>query len=297
MNYLLSESDRAKLNRLLRTMPGDSSAARPPRSAFPDRFPPPYTVRWSQSEFGGSGGWVIWLPDLAKLIAYGGEYKTITGVSASEVLPAGWYTIDDATETDDTGVWLNVTMSGDAVAASAAISVVAGQGSTGSTVWAIQIASLSVDAATSAKRVKQYVDSALHLAGGEGGGGSVSLDDISIDYNDNGEAQIKDFDAGAPAASTTVAADLVNGASNPDKFVCRNANGELVYKSPGNLGAAGGVTYTGLKIVTNIQWDSINHELQIAHATINIKNGIITSWVEKGDQAISTTAISDIISN
>lgn len=128
-----------------------------------------------------------------------------------------------------------------------------------------------------------------------GGGASVSLDDISLDWNDGGEAQIKDFDTGTPAAATTVAADIVNGASNPDKFVCRDANGKLVYKSPGSLSGQGGITLTGVKIVTNIQWSTVNHELEIRHATVNITNGIITSWVDRGDQAITSTSISSIL--
>lgn len=188
MNYVLSESDRAKLNRLLRTKPGNTFAARPPRSASLDRFPAPFTVRWSASEVPESGTWVIWLPDVAKLFAFGGEYSTITGVSPCEHLPAGWYTISDSSGGSDTEVWLNVSMSGDVVAR-VELSVAEGVETTGETVWAIPIATMSTDEETSAKSVKQFVDSAVHL----GGGGSIDNSCWAISVQDSQHVFINQY--------------------------------------------------------------------------------------------------------
>ena len=64
-------------------------------------------MRWSQSENSGDGAWVIWLPDLAKLVQLDGAYLTLTGVTAATKLPTGWYTINDD-DGEATEVYCNV---------------------------------------------------------------------------------------------------------------------------------------------------------------------------------------------
>ncbi len=126
-----------------------------------------------------------------------------------------------------------------------------------------------------------------------GGGGAAETDGVSLNTRTaDGKAQIKDWNAGTPVASSTIAADLKASGANAGHVVFRESDGSLTYKP---IGLLGGITETGLKIVTDIQWSTTNHRLEIEHATVNVVNGIITSWTESGDQTIDTTSISSII--
>jgi len=131
------------------------------------------------------------------------------------------------------------------------------------------------------------------VAAGGGGGGAAETDGVSLNTRTaDGKAQIKDWNAGTPVSSSTIAADLKASGANAGHVVFRESDGRLTYKQIGSLG---GITETGLKIVTDIQWSTTNHRLEIEHATVNVVNGIITSWTENGDQTINTTSISSII--
>ena len=172
-NFVLTPNAVAKLRRAIAPRSGNTGA--PAASGRPidhDKFPPPFTVRWSASAASGAGAWVIWLPDKAQIVMLKDEYITPTGVTAEQALPAGWYTIDDATASSD-AVWLVVTItksgSGEIVSVDVELSTAEGQAGTGENVHNILVAEMETDAETSAKRVKQYVDSAVVL-GGEGGG-------------------------------------------------------------------------------------------------------------------------------
>ena len=179
----------------------------PKRQTFP-RAPLPYEVRWAQSENNGEGAWVIWLPDTAKLLSYDGEYVTLAGITASQALPDGWYTIDDL-DGESEGVYLIVekdTPSGGDSSETPTISAKL-SGSDGESegeeekVVALLVAEIETDSGTGAKRVKQYVDSAVTL----GASDAVSPDDISIETilpqeegeeptGQEGKLQIFDFD-------------------------------------------------------------------------------------------------------
>lgn len=140
-----------------------------------DGYTAPYTVRWSQMENSGSGAWVIWLPDITKLVMYDKSYITPSGVTAATELVAGWYTINDVAASD-TAVWLNLHIpdsdSGSSVTASFSNS--ADTATTGESVAAILVAQMSTDATEGYKLVKQLVDSAILLGGGSDGGGGLS---------------------------------------------------------------------------------------------------------------------------
>lgn len=180
----------------------------PQKQTFP-REPLPYEVRWAQSENEGEGAWVIWLPDAAKLLSYDGEYVTLDGITASQTLPDGWYTIDDL-DGESEGVYLIVEKdtpsggdSGETPTISAKLSGSDGEGeSEGEKVVALLVAEIETNSDTGAKRVKQYVDSAVTL----GASDAVSPDDISIETippqeegeeptGDEGKLQIFDFDS------------------------------------------------------------------------------------------------------
>ena len=128
-----------------------------------------------------------------------------------------------------------------------------------------------------------------------GSGGSAALDEVSLNTRtSDGKAQIKGWDS-ASASSTTLAADLKSTSPSAGLLIYRDAMGNLSYKPIGMLGLPVGITESGLKIVTDIQWSETNHRLEIEHATVNVENGIITSWAESGDQTIATTSISSIL--
>ena len=107
-NYVLSERAARALIPLIRGKAASSSPGYAPAAVSLDAFPAPFTVRWSQSEDNGSGAWVIWLPDLAKLVQLDGVYLTLTGVTAATKLPTGWYTIDELVPDTQEEVWCNL---------------------------------------------------------------------------------------------------------------------------------------------------------------------------------------------
>lgn len=204
MNFVLTPNAVEKLRRAIAPRSGNTGAvAATGLPIDPDKFPPPFTVRWSASAASGAGAWVIWLPDVAQLVMLKDAYITPTGVTAEQALPVGWYTIDDAAASS-TEVYLNVTIP-ETGTASAEISTAQGQSTTGETVMSILVAEMETDAETGAKRVKQYVDSAVVL-GGEGGGAPVVPDDVSTEFipepdegeeptGDEGKLQIFDFNS------------------------------------------------------------------------------------------------------
>lgn len=157
-NYVLTPQAVRKLRGALAVSPSNSGAKGAPSPVNIDDYPPPFTVRWSASANNKQGAWVIWLPDVAQLVMLKDEYITPTGVTAEQALPAGWYTIDDATASS-TEVYLNITIP-ETGTASAEISTTQGQSTTGETVMSILVAEMDADTNTGAKRVKQYVDSA-----------------------------------------------------------------------------------------------------------------------------------------
>ena len=295
-NYVLTPAAVRKLNRLVRHNSGNSGAENYPSPVSLDTFPPPFTVRWSASEANGNGAWCIWLPDRAKLVMYGGAFiGTVSGVAAATVLPAGWYTITGAQATTTTA-YLVITVTDSTGVATAEISTSAGQSVTGTTVYNILVASMASVAATGAKSVKQFVDSVVTLGIG-GGGGSLTLDDVSLDWNENNEAQIKDWDTGTPASTTTIAQDIAAGGGY-GTLVERDSNGALAYKSCGTLAQLLGssVSLSSQKVLTGLSWSTSNHTLVISSANITVANGVITAWVANQDETISTTNISSIIS-
>ena len=167
-NFVLTPNAVAKLRRAIAPRSGNTGAvAASGRPIDPDRFPPPFTVRWSASAASGAGAWVIWLPAASDLLLVDGESVTIGGVSAAQELPGGWYTIDDITS-DSSAVYLVITVYENSGAATAELSQTEGQATTGEKVYNVKIA----DIATSemgAKSVKQYTESVVTFSEGKPG--------------------------------------------------------------------------------------------------------------------------------
>ena len=220
-NFVLTPNAVAKLRRAIAPRSGNTGAvAASGRPIDPDKFPPPFTVRWSASAASGAGAWVIWLPDRSKLAMYSGVFvSSIGGVTAAQNLASGWYTVDDASA-NSTAIYLIVTITESTGAATAQLSANPGQATTGTQVINILVATMSVDANTGAKRVKQLVDSVVTL-GGDGGG--VTPDDVSTEFipdppsgtspdGDEGKLQIKGFKTGTPADTNTIAEYLMGTA-------------------------------------------------------------------------------------
>lgn len=264
-----------------------------------DDFLHPFEVRWSASENNGAGAWVIWLPDSARLVFYDRAWRTITGITAATTLPAGWYTMD-AIRAQDRTVYLSCFDSRSTTYGYVQVSITRAdtQGAMGGEYFfCAKVAEMTVDETTGAKRVKQFVDSTVEISNGNGGG-SVTLDDVSTDFNSGGEVQIKDWDTGTPASSTTIAQDIHDGNTTAQGTVVeRTTGGVLQYKKPGTLAQLLGssVSLSSQKILTGLRWDTTYHTLVISSANITVVNGVITAWAANNDETIPTTNISSII--
>ena len=300
-NFVLTPNAVAKLRRAIAPRSGNTGAvAATGLPVDPDKFPPPFTVRWSASENNGAGAWVIWLPDYARLVYYDRAWRPIEGIVAASTLPAGWYTMT-AIRPQDTTVYLSAFDSRTSTYGYVQVSISRAdtQGAMGGEYFfCAKIAEMSVDSETGARRVKQYIHSTVEITKGNGGGSAMSLDDISLDLNNGGEAQIKDWDTGTPASSTTIAQDIHDGNTTAQGTVVeRTTGGVLKYKKPGTLAQLLGssVSLSSQKVLTGLRWDTTAHTLVISSATVTVANGVITAWAANNDETIPTTPISSII--
>lgn len=169
-NYVLTPSAVRKLRGVLAATPGNSGATGASSPVSIDDFPLPFTVRWSASA-AEAGAWIIWLPNPERLVMFDGVYSALGGITAAQSLPAGWYTLDGVVASSGE-IWLSITVtksdSGEIISVAAALSAAEKQSATGETVYNIVVAEMITATATGAKRVKQFVDSAV-IIGGESG--------------------------------------------------------------------------------------------------------------------------------
>lgn len=140
-----------------------------------------------------------------------------------------------------------------------------------------------------------------------GGGESVVPDDVSTEFipdppggtppdGDEGKLQIKEWRAGTPVSSYTVAQDIARDNADGNSVVVRSSSGTLEYKPIGTLAQLTGSTVTGTKtVLTGLTWDTTNHTLVISSANVVYSKGIVTSWTANADGTIATTGISTII--
>lgn len=178
MNYVLTPNAVNKIRRAIAPRSGNGGAvAARGLSIDLDKFPPPFTVRWSQSENSGVGAWVIWLPSTPtldmggqqRIILIGDQYYQINSLNSASGLPPGWYILPNSASGGD--VWFNVTYP----YRIGSSSIVAGAIQTarafrpedqvdGYYKISVHIASMATDATTGAKKVYQFVDSLINLA-------------------------------------------------------------------------------------------------------------------------------------
>ena len=310
--YVLSPKAVRSLTRALR---GSASRTPPtfgPASISPDTFPPPFTVRWSEiaadSSPQVSGAWVIWLPDPSNLVIFGNAIPSVTGVTAAQGLPTGWYTVDNATESSN-ALYLVLTES----ASSTTVHVSASQGTatTGQTVTNVLIAKMQTDANTGAKAVRQFVDSTVTFGGS---GDTVTPDDVSTQFvppaaqgqpadPDEGKLQVKGWKAGAPESQTTLAADMsATGATG--WLVFRNSNGGLEYKPLGQILAGGGDGDGTITFVAANDWyvNGSTHQLRMRLRVLDLATGQVTdkantTYANGWEVICNTTPLSSIISS
>ena len=298
MKYVLTDAAVRKLRGVLAPRSGNTGAGGAATPVSPDDFPPPFTVRWAQSQNNGSGAWVIWLNSSSThgLVLVDGALKAIThGITAATGLPTGWFTMDEVASSA-TMVWLCY---GKPKGTASEVLRITNSGlieDANYVYTSVCVATMSINTATGERRVRQRVRSVVTLTSG----GDVNLDDVSTDYNGNTEVQIKDWDTGTPASATTIAQDIHDGNTTAQGAVPeRTTGGALQYKKPGTLAQLLGstVTFSGKTILTGWNWNATTHEIEISTATISAANGAITSWTDQPVQAISTTPISSIIPN
>ena len=258
-----------------------------------EEFLHPFEVRWAQSQSEGQGAWVIWLPSSGSLVNYNGAWLTFSGTSAASGLPTGWVRAQGVSASATAVYLLVVTPPGQT---SKRAMFASSSSASGVTVhFSVLVATMSVDSTTGARRVKQIVDSSVII--GAEGGGDVNLDDVSTDYNGDTEVQIKDWDTGTPAATTTIAQDIHDGnATAQAAVVSRTTGGVLQYKKPGTLAELTGssVNVSSYPVITGVTWDGTNHQLVISSVQVTIANGIITAWNANQPATIETTSISSI---
>jgi len=314
-DYVLTSRAVRRLRAFLASKHGNGGAGGAPTPISPDAFASPFAVRWSATADSGSGAWVIWLPTISQLVARDGSYITPTGVTAEQDLATGWYTIDDA-QASSTSVYLNLTVP-QSGSASAEISVTAGQAQTGEAVTAILVAEMSTDSTTGAKRVKQFVDSAVILGAGDG----VTPDGVSTEFipapaqgaqpvGDEGRLQIKQWRQGGNVDTNTVADYIqgtVGGGSAFQVLVrCPQVGGAplLGYVPIGELyqdtsGGGGAVDMT-VEFVADVDWSTNYHVLRKRLRILNLRTGAITdkpgtTYANGWEIAASSTPISSII--
>ena len=186
--YVLDNRGVGVLRRLvagtLKTSGGQTNAS---GAISHDNFAAPFTVRWSASEANGS--WVVWLPDAAKLVAVDEAFVSISGASAAQNLPSGWYTVSGVAAGAES-VYLSVKIpkaasSGGTEPAgtpSAKLSGNAESAAEGYTVVNMLVATMATDSESGAKRVKQFLASAVALTSkGDPAPDVPPVDDVSIE--------------------------------------------------------------------------------------------------------------------
>lgn len=125
----------------------------------------------------------------------------------------------------------------------------------------------------------------------------IRFDDKSLDIDaSNHNLQIKNFaDPTNASSSTSLANDLQAETAVEGYVLFRNSQGELEYKSIGQL--ASDVNLTDQVVLTGLAWNPSSHNLEISSAKMTVTKGLITDWTPQETQEIPTTDISDILSS
>ena len=257
-----------------------------------DGFPLPFAVSWSAT----AGNWVVWLPSLSTLVYVDSSPVTITGGSAAQNLPSGYYTVSGLSSSS-TSLYLNITIPDPdqtGATTTAALSASAASSSTGNTVYSLTVATMATDANSDAKAVKQCLTSVVTIGGA---GEKRELDETSIDENTNDEVEIKGWETGAPAETNSIG-DILDGnggtGEDAEQLICRQADGTLVYREIGTV-TGGGTPFpsgTYVYFVGDVKYNISNHQLQQRVDTLDLSTGQVTQGqyaIITGGQAVPLT--------
>jgi hypothetical protein len=138
----------------------------------------------------------MWIPDDENLVSVAGEYVAIDNITASQVLPEGWYALDSV-ESDSTEIWLNVHVPESGTVTAEIDAETATEG-TGEHVTALLIAQIETDEETGTKTIKQFIDSTVVVCKDEDT--KVTPDNISTEYIPPDPPPEEDEEEGANAA-------------------------------------------------------------------------------------------------
>lgn len=314
MKYVLSDKAVRALTPLVRGVARSSGVGHGPAAVSNDAFPAPFTVRWSQSENGGEGAWVMWIPDDENLVSVAGEYVAIDNITAAQVLPEGWYALDSV-ESDSTEIWLNVHVPGSGTA-TAEIDAEKATEETGEHVTSLLIAQIETDEETGKKTIKQFIDSAVVVCKDEDT--KVTPDNISTEYippdpppeegeeeganaaggepeeedddeppkGKEGELQIKGFKVGEPVSAYSLAQDLLDSMHGEDYVLVRTAQGVLEYKQIAN--AAHSISVNGVQVQGVIVCANQDIALQVATGA-QLTTDVIPPADDDGDGAVGNS--------
>lgn len=256
MAYALTDRAVRKLTEIIQGQRGNKGGGGTHgASAWIDDFPLPFTVRWSAT----ANNWVIWLPSPSGLVCVDGDGVTITGASAAQSLPSGWYTVSGVSGSS-TAVYLNITIPDEdqtGVTTTAALSGTASSSSTGNKVYPLTVATMATDSSTGAKTVRQSLCSVVALgAAKEDEDENPEPDDKSLDTipepppestdpptGNEGKWQIKGWKDADPSESNSVGKIIAgNGGTDEEgeKLICRKSDGTLAYRAIGKMTDDGG---------------------------------------------------------
>lgn len=183
--FLMSPRFAEEVTRHIRGSAGSTSAVGSQNAVVDDTgFPAPFSVSWSASE----DSWLIYLPDVTKLVTLNGVAITITGgINATNGMPTGYYKISGASGSFTVGLKIDESGVNNSVTAS----ITTNQG------IPLAIASKNNDGVVT---VKQIVTSAVEL---------VAHDNRSIDLVTDGSGhkwtQIKGWDTATPEGDSSLA--------------------------------------------------------------------------------------------
>jgi hypothetical protein len=248
---VLTDAAVRKLRGVLAPRAGNTGAGGAATPVSPDDFPPPFTVRWAQSESEGQGAWVIWLPYMplsegdtpsyGPLLMVGNEYiDFLTGTAAlqhAQTLPSGWFVLRN--DAEGGAVYMNIVVptfwsATGYVTAAIQTSPDTTPSSEEYLHFSVLIATMTTDEDTGAKRVKQAVDSIIQVEGpvfgpnGEGiwpsGGGESTPQPFDIDD----DVVVRCY-APAPCGTMLVGANYAIDGTKGDILVHVDRNSQGVY--------------------------------------------------------------------
>ena len=244
MSYTISSRAARALTSLLKGQAKSSGVHYAAAAVSPDSFPLPFTVRWSAKENAGDGEWVIFLPTLTNLVYYGEEaISTITGITASQILPSGWYVIDNLSSSSATGVWLVLSVTSSATTAKIDPYPTT-PAPANTTIYNIRVASIATDSTSGKKTVKQYLTSSISIGGGSGDPDNLTLSLIPSGETGAGKLQLKNAHTGQPTvANENIMQDIQNGSYGNSNLLVpvRAASGgsyQLIWRNLGSLATA-----------------------------------------------------------